>query len=143
MQNNMTVEQMGLASILTGAIPGVEWVHGDDLCDCTFQRIGEWTNPYLGATQRIRLCCLFAKFAEQWPDLFQQIPAYYDDNSQAFKAGTADWDGEDDMPRAIWHRQIAQRTGKTLAQIREEYADQEPPKGTPRPQRDMSITINA
>ena len=37
-----------VAHAFSDNIPGVEWEYHDDLCDCTYQRIGFWTNPYIG-----------------------------------------------------------------------------------------------
>lgn len=110
-------------------LPGVDWQMHDDLCDCEFQAAGFWTNPYIGSTHKVRLCCLRARMREAWPELFQDIPAYYDGNTAQYIEGTAEWNSPDmDMPRAIWYRQLARRFGKTLPEIREEYSDQEPPR---------------
>lgn len=117
-----------LSTLLAADMPGLEWRHGDDLCDCTFQRIGEWTNPYIGKTLRVRFCCIWAEFHKLFPDFVQEIPMAYDHNSGTFVDGAAEWDSADsDMPRAIWYRQIATRTGRSLDDIREEYRDQDPP----------------
>lgn len=99
-----------------------EWKHGDDLCDCTFQRIGKWENPYIGATYQVRLCCAWARLQEVWPDLFRETQG----EQQA-------WNGEDDMPRALWHRQIALATGKSLPETRQMLSESVPPQGQPRP----------
>ena len=108
-------------------LPEVRWIHGDDLCDCTFQRIGWWTNPYIGKTLTVRLCCIWAEIYKQYPEFVQEIDAF--DYSGEFLIGTANWDGElHDMPRYLWYRQLATRTGKSLEQIRIEYRDKEPPK---------------
>ena len=42
-------------ALAIASIPEIQWKHGDDLCDCTFQRIGFWTNPYLAKTLQVRL----------------------------------------------------------------------------------------
>lgn len=118
-------------SMFPADLPGVDWQMHDDLCDCEYQAAGFWTNPYIGSTHKVRLCCLRARMREMWPDLFQDIPAYYDGNTAQYIEGTAEWNSPDaDMPRAIWYRQLAHRTGKTLAEVRQEYADQEPPRRT-------------
>lgn len=103
---NALLEQQ-LASILA-PVGEVEWKHGDDRCDCTFQRIGYWQNPYLGVAHEIRLCCAWARLRELWPDLFRD----YVTNEPR------DWDGAADMPRALWHRQVAIREGVPLADVR-------------------------
>lgn len=130
-----------VAALLGGQLEGIEWEHDDDLCDCTYQRIGFWTNPYLGETLKYRFCCIWAKFAEMFPDFVQVIPAYFDGNSRRYIEGCAPWDGESDMPRAIWYRQLAHQQGRSLTEIRAEYADLEPPKGVKRPYRGRAITV--
>ena len=102
-------------------IPEVRWMHGDDLCDCTFQRIGEWTNPYMGRTLRYRFCCIWKSLGEQYPDFVQEIPAYYDENKGRMVSEPAEWNGEHDMPRDIWYRQIQAVTGASLDRIREQF----------------------
>jgi len=119
-----------ILGLLSKGIPEEEWTNQDDLCDCTFQRTGDWANPYLGRTQRVRICCLFAELYEQYPHLIQEIPAYYDENTGKWESKPREWDGETDMPEAIWHRQLAVKTGMPLEDIREVYANQSPPKGT-------------
>jgi len=128
------VKKAAPAAILTAEIPGIEWVHGDDLCDCTFQRIGEWTNPYIASTLRVRFCCIWEELFKQFPEFVQRIPAYYDGNSKRFVAEPWDWDAEYDMPRALWHRHVAAKEGwvRPLAEIRAEKADEEPPKAVRR-----------
>lgn len=107
---------------VTSDIPEVHWLHGDDACDCTFQRIGEWTNPYIARTQRIRLCCLFKELAKQYPQFFQEIPAYYDSNRHQWRREPQEWDSDEmDMPVYLWYRQIAALSGKPLGEIRRKY----------------------
>ena len=65
--------------LLLEHIPEIRWEHGDDLCDCTFQRIGYWTNPYLGRTLEFRICCSWSKLIELHPELqefVREIPAF-------------------------------------------------------------------
>jgi len=121
-----------LTSILTAEIPGLKWEVGDDLCDCTFQRIGFWTNPYIGATLRVRFCCLWKELSKDYPHLIQEVPAFYNYNTHEYEVEPWEWNGEFDMPRAVWYRQLASKTGQSLAEIREEYANQEPPKAVRR-----------
>ncbi len=121
-----------LAALAAAQLPEVRWVHGDDLCDCTFQRIGEWTNPYLARTLRIRLCCVWKVLAEQYPEHVQEIPGFYDENRDEFVTVPMEWNAEDaDMPRALWYRQIQAQTGVSLDYIRREYDGQEPPTRVP------------
>lgn len=118
---------------LQGEIPEVLWELGDDLCDCTFQYIRDWTNPYLGRTRRIRMCCLFKEFEKQYPWLFEEIPAYYDHNEAAYIPALMDWDSENsDMPRALWYRQVAAKTGDSLERVRDRLRGQTPPGPVPR-----------
>ena len=118
--------------------PGVHWLLGDDLCDCLFQRIGEWSNPYLGRTQRVRLCCIWAELYKQYPEFVQEVP-YYDPNRHKYVVEPAEWnDPVMDMPVYLWHRQLAIQQNKTVAQIKEEYADRdyERPKRNPNAVQD-------
>ena len=109
----------------TAAEPGVMWITGDDLCDCTFQRIGEWANPYLGKTLRVRMCCIWAELYKQFPQFVQEC-GYYDSNRHTYTSEAAEWDSTDmDMPVYLWHRQLATKTGKSIAEIRQEYAGRE------------------
>lgn len=122
-------EAMAIVAAMSGVGPDVEWIHGDDLCDCTFQRIGWWTNPYIGATLLVRMCCIWEAIYAQYPQFVQRVDAFNDYNADVFTKETRDWDSTDaDMPRALWYRQIAHRTGLTLAEVRVQYADQEPPR---------------
>jgi hypothetical protein len=94
------------------------WSVNDDLCDCTYQRIGYWNNPYIGETYEIRLCCVWAEFEKQWPQFFKRV-----------QIEPAEWNGEADMPKSIWHRQLAKLNGVTVTEARE--MGLEPPKGSP------------
>lgn len=125
-----------LAVIAEASLPDAMWQHGDDLCDCTFQRIGLWTNPYIARTLKVRFCCIWEELYKQYPQHVQRIPAFLDYNNSAegenghetYELLPREWDGEGQMPRALWHRQIQTRTGQTLAEIREEYTEQTPPQ---------------
>jgi hypothetical protein len=117
--------------LLTDHIPEIRWEHEDDLCDCTFQRIGWWTNPYLGRTLEIRLCCAWAKLAELHPEIrefMREIPAFDDYNANRWEPEPQPWQSKDsDMPRAIWYRQLVALTGKPITVIRAEYDHLNPP----------------
>ena len=103
-----------------GNVPEVHWLQGDDLCDCTFQRVGEWTNPYLGKTLRVRLCCIWGEIYKQYPQFVQDIDAYYDLNRHEWVPEQREWDSTDsDMPLALWYRQEAIRQGKPLQEVRD------------------------
>lgn len=123
------------------SIPEFHWEHGDDLCDCTFQRIGYWTNPYLGETEKVRWCCILKELEESFPQYFQHIRAYWDENSKEWVSGQAEWNGEHEMPRALWHRQLAIRSGESLDTIRDRLLLDKPPAGVPRPQPEVQDDV--
>ncbi len=127
----MTTIQKQLAE-LGPLLPEVRWMHGDDLCDCVFQRIGEWYNAFLGQTLRVRMCCIWGEIYKEYPDFVELIPACFDLNTKEFAPYAIDWNSEDaDMPRALWYRQIAYREGMTLPEVRNKYWDKEPPTRVP------------
>jgi nitroreductase len=138
----MELHNLG-ALIATTSIPDVRWMHGDDLCNCTFQRIGEFANPYLGQTLRVRFCCVWAELEKEYPDFIQHIPAYWDDNSESWRKEPTEWDGGSGMPRALWYRQQAFLQGKSLEDVRAELGDQEPPKAVNIEARRRRETIYA
>jgi hypothetical protein len=127
--NPIIMEQVQEA-IYTGSVPDVQWQHGDDLCNCTFQRIGFWTNPYIGKTLLVRFCCIWDNFHKQYPEYVQEVEYSYDYNKDEYVMEPMDWDSDHDMPRALWYRQLATKTGLSLDEVRAQYADQEPPKAT-------------
>ncbi len=98
------------------------WNVQDDLCDCIFQRIGYWFNPYLGETLETRICCLYAEWEQQYPHLFRRT-----------KAEPAEWNGEFDMPASIWHRQLANHLGMSVSEARS--LGMTPPVGKPKPEK--------
>jgi hypothetical protein len=109
-------------ALIIEQVPGIRWIVGDDLCDCTFQRIGDWTNSYIGRTKRVRLCCIWAEIEKQYPQFVQDIPMGFDENSESYLPEPVAWDNEEmPMPVGIWYRQLAQKTGRALADIRAEY----------------------
>ena len=114
-------------------MPEFIWTHGEDLCDCTFQRIGEWTNPYLARTRRVRVCCLEDRMLDGNEDLVQDIPGFFNGNTGLFETEPWVWDGEDDMPQHLFMRQTAIIQGLSLDETRVKFEGVEPPKGTPRP----------
>ncbi len=118
-----------ILALLNDKLPDITWDYDDDLCDCTFQRIGYWTNPYLARTMKVRFCCLWAELAKTYPHLIQEIPAFDNYNTHEWESEPHQWNGEDDMPRALWYRQLAVRKGLSLETIRNLYADKQPPKG--------------
>lgn len=129
------MRQAMMEAVAAESLPDVHWLYGDDLCDCTFQRIGEWTNPYLGRTLRVRLCCIWAELYKLFPQFVQEAPASYDVNRHKWVIEPQPWDSEDmDMPLPIWYRQLAQQTGRSLADIRAEYSQRanERPKKLPK-----------
>lgn len=115
-----------------GVLPEDFWNHEDDACDCTFQRIGMWKNPYLGETLEVRMCCIWAELYKLFPQYVRVTPAYLVDDA-TWETSVREWDGEADMPRSIFYRQMARKDGISLAEARERYAHVEAPRGTPRP----------
>lgn len=112
-----------------GMLPDVQWKPQDDLCDCTYQRIGMWTNPYLAETLEVRMCCIWAKLYEQYPEYVRTIPAFWDYNQEGWVTEPAEWNGEEDMPSAIWHRQVARKFGISVSEAR--ALNLPTPKGRP------------
>ncbi len=111
------------APSLPAGVPDVPFQHGDDQCNCTFQDVREWTNPYLGRTLRARMCCIYGELFRQFPQFVQDIPAHYDAATHSWVPDPQPWDSEDaDMPEYLWHRHKAALTGKALAEVREEHA---------------------
>lgn len=113
--------------LLTHAVeaPAKHWILGDDLCDCLFQRIWDTNNPHIGRTLRVRECCLWKTLYEQYPEYVQVLP-YYDPNRHIYVSEPEPWNSDEmDMPVYLWHRQLAIEQGKTVAQIREDYAGRE------------------
>lgn len=98
------------------------WDVNDDLCDCTYQRVGYWNNPYIGETYEIRLCCVWAEFEKQWPQFFKRT-----------QIEPAAWNGETDMPRSLYHRQLAKVNGISVSEARLIAGDV--PKGQPKAER--------
>lgn len=118
-----------LCLLATAGIPEVTWEYGDDLCDCTFQRIGTWSNPYIARTMRVRLCCIWMEIYKEFPEYVQEIPASWNENTKQFDAKPIPWNAEDaDMPTHLWHRQVAVELGIPLSQARKVLAGKQPPK---------------
>jgi hypothetical protein len=124
-----------IEALAIGNLPDQQWDVQDDLCDCTYQRIGMWKNIYLAETLEVRLCCLWAELYKQYPQFLRVIPAYWNENTKEWETEPKEWNGESEMPKAIWYRHLARKLGRTVADIRAEYADRDElrPKGTPKP----------
>jgi hypothetical protein len=122
-----------------GLIPETFWNHEDDACDCTFQRIGMWKNPYLGETLEVRMCCIWAELYKLFPQHVRVTPAYLVDDKE-WDTRVREWDGESDMPESIWYRHYARKHGVTVAEARKVAG--KPPKGTPRPVVEQEPTID-
>lgn len=122
------------AATLAAQIPDVYWIHGDDLCDCTFQRIGEWTNPYIARTLRVRFCCIWNELYKQYPQFVQEIPAYHDGNREVWVMEPRAWDSEEmPMPLTLWYRQLASATGQSVGEIRDLLKGHEQERPGPLP----------
>ena len=102
----------------------------DDLCDCAFVNVWEWKNPYTATTLRFRFCCWLTEQRVRYGNLFEELPGYHDAASEQLVTDCRVWDGEEDMPRHLFYRQMARKTGRPLAEVRREYRDQPTPKGT-------------
>jgi len=125
------VESDILAALFAGTFPDTFWDCQDDLCDCTYQRIGMWTNPYIAETLEVRMCCIWAEIYRMFPQFVRVTPAYLDGNTKGWVTEPADWNGEAEMPKAIWYRQLARKQGRLVQDIRTEYSarDELRPRG--------------
>ena len=136
----MTTELLSPAvieALSIAELPEIRWKIHDDRCDCIYQRIGFWTNPYLGETLEVRMCCIWAELYKQFPQFVRTVPAFQDyNNGDAWVTEAAEWNGETEMPKALWYRQLARQQGRSLGEIRAEYADKDDlrPKGYKRPE---------
>ena len=131
MLETLILEQV--AKAVSGEANDTEWNNQDDLCNCTFQRVGFWTNPYIGKTLLVRFCCIWNEFHKQFPEFVLERDSFFNYNTNEYEDGPRDWDSKtSDMPKAIWYRQLATKQGKSLDEVRAEYGDQEPPKRVKR-----------
>ena len=123
-----------IEALSIAALPDVQWTHEDDLCDCTFQRIGMWKNPYMMETLEVRMCCIWAELYKQFPDFVRVIPGYYNDNTKEWETKPWEWDGEIQMAKATWYRHLARKENRSVAEVRAEYAEKDHlrPRGHPR-----------
>lgn len=112
------VSQDIVSALSIAELPDVRWQSGDDLCDCTYQRIGHWTNPYLAETLEVRMCCIWAELYKQFPQFVRNVPAYWNENAQRWETEPATWNADIDMPAAMWHRQLARKYGVSVAAAR-------------------------
>lgn len=120
-----------------GQLPDVRWKSHDDLCDCVYQRIGMWTNPYLGETLEVRMCCIWGELYKQYPQFVRLVPAFLDyGHNDEWITEPAEWNGEDEMPKALWYRQLARKQGRSVESIRAEYSEKDElrPKGQKIPE---------
>lgn len=131
----MALNDTAVADVVAamGVLPEAFWTNQDDGCDCTYQRIGMWTNPFLGETLEVRMCCIWAELYKLFPQHVRVTSAFNNYNTGEWEPELRDWDGDDDMPAAIWYRHLARKHGVTVAEAREQYAHLSPPKGIPRP----------
>src|SRR3989304_4838306 len=89
-----------LEALTIGSLPDTQWDHEDDLCDCTYQRIGLWKNPYLAETLEVRMCCIWAELYKQFPGFVRTIPGYSSVNPNGRATESGERIGEAEMPRA-------------------------------------------
>ena len=125
------IEALALASL-----PDEVWTNQDDKCDCVYQRIYQARNIYLAETHEIRLCCIWAELGKMWPQFVRTTPGYWEPNKQAWLTEPQEWNGESEMPKAIWYRHLARKFGRSLEDIRAEYSEKDElrPKGAPIPE---------
>ena len=118
-------------ALVIGQLPDVRWKAQDDLCDCVYQRVSFHTNPYLAETLEVRLCCLMGELYKQYPQFVRLVPAFMDyGHDDEWVTEPAKWNGEQDMPLALWHRQLARTRNITVAEAR--ALNLPAPKGKPR-----------
>ena len=129
------LERAVLEALATGSLSEVTWNGLDDGCDCSFQRVGFFTNPYLAETLEVRFCCFWAEWHKEHPEWVRTTPAFREYNRNEWVTEPADWNGEADMPSALWYRQLARQQDRPIAEIRAEYQhrDSERPKGRGQP----------
>ena len=131
MLETLILEQV--AKAVSGEANDTEWNNQDDLCNCTFQRVGFWTNPYIGKTLLVRFCCIWNEFHKQFPEFVLERDSFFNYNTNEYEDTPWEWDSKTgDMPKAIWYRQLATQTGKSLDEVRAEHGDLEPPKRVKR-----------
>jgi len=142
----MTTEILSPAvveALSIGNLPDIQWKMHDDLCDCTYQRIGMWTNPYLAETLEVRMCCIWNELYKQFPQYVRSVPAFWDYNAEQWVTEPAEWNGEEDMPQSMWHRQLARKLGISLEAARmlniPAPQGQKLPQRTPKPQMLLSF----
>ena len=105
---------------LANSEPGL-WFAGsfDNACDCEFPQVNELMNPYLGKTQRYRMCCLLTELQKMFPHLFEMVNGYLDRNTGKIETEPRRWDHYMEMPTHMVRR-IARAQGKTMEQVLEE-----------------------
>ncbi len=122
-----------LSALFAGTF-GEFWDCQDDGCDCIYQRIGMWTNPYLAETLEVRMCCIWADLYKQYPQFVRVTPAYKDGNKREWVTEPTEWSGESDMPKSLWYRQLSRQQNRSVEDIRVEYAEKDElrPRGKPK-----------
>ncbi len=107
-----------IEALAIGQLPDIQWKQNDENCDCIYQRVGMYTNPYLAETLEIRMCCIWQEIYQLFPQFVRMVPAFWNYNTDEWVTEPMEWNGEDDMPVAIWHRQLARQRGITVAEAR-------------------------
>lgn len=130
MTTETTLSPAVVEALAIAELPDVQWKMHDDLCDCVYQRIGMWTNPYLAETLEVRMCCIWAEIYKQYPQFVRTVPAFWDYNNDEWVTEPAAWNGETDMPASMWHRQLARALNVSVSEAR--AMNIEPPKGQPK-----------
>jgi len=134
---NPSLERDVMAAL--SVLPEDMWDTMDDLCDCMYPRIGMWTNPYLAETLEVRMCCIWKELYQLFPGFMRVTPAFLDYNKNEWASEPIDWNGEEDMPKAVWYRHMARKEGIPVAEARAKYADLDylRPRGIPQPKPEV------
>jgi|TARA_Y100000310_G_scaffold314426_1_gene363760 hypothetical protein len=81
------------------------------------------------------MCCIWADLYKQYPEFVREYDAFTDyNNGDVPVTEPMEWNGETEMPRSFWYRQLATKYGRPLSEIRDRMAGQQPPEGIPKPE---------
>lgn len=81
------------------------------------------------------MCCIWAELYKMFPQFVRVTPAFLDGNAKRWVTEAMDWNGEVEMPKAIWYRQLARKEGRSVSDVRAEYEEKDDlrPRGRPKP----------
>ena len=79
------------------------------------------------------MCCIWAELYKMFPQFVRVTPAYLDGNAKQWVTEPQEWNGEAEMPKAIWFRHLARKEGRPVSEVRGDYAERDDlrPKGRP------------